>query len=202
MSVTVQIRVAADSGLPTLHQLLGELQDRTGLNRSIAAEAENLTREYLRGLAPARHRTAQRLGATPTGHLERAAESVSSRSDAAAATVSVTSPGMIRAFRPVTLTPGAGKKYLTIPATAEAYGQRAGAFNDLRFALLGGKPALIQAAQSSLATRTATGGRVFYWLKRSVHQPQDRTLLPSDAAFAAAAEEGAVSYLSLLANQL
>ena len=33
-----------------------------------------------------------------------------------------------------------------------------------------------------------------YWLKRSVFQEQDRTLLPSDEALLAAAEEGAFDY--------
>lgn len=41
MSIIVQIRVlAADSGLSMPHQLLGELKNRTGLNRNLATEAK------------------------------------------------------------------------------------------------------------------------------------------------------------------
>lgn len=35
----------------------------------------------------------------------------------------------------------------------------------------------------------------FYWLRESVHLKQDRTLLPSDEAFATAAEAGAEAWL-------
>jgi hypothetical protein len=36
---------------------------------------------------------------------------------------------------------------------------------------------------------------VYYWLKKSVTQKQDRTLLPSDAMLQSAAEEGTRDWL-------
>lgn len=109
-----------------------------------------------------------------------------------AAIVTVTSPGISRAFGDITIKPKSGK-YLTIPATAEAYNRRARTFNDLRLAFFGrGRMALVK--------DDPQGGRseVYYWLKKSVTQKQDRTLLPPDDDFAAAAVQGIKAYLRLL----
>jgi hypothetical protein len=84
--------------------------------------------------------------------------------------------GLGRAFADITITPGPGRTYLTIPAVAETYGKvvrdfPAGTFS---FTVLGGRyPALV----------FTDGWRVAYWLRRSVTQKQDRTLLPSDSAY-------------------
>lgn len=214
MSTALQLELK-DAASPGLAELVGLLTDKSGIHESIASQAENLTRDYLAAQVPLRHKTANRLGATPTGHLERAAQSVTSRADADGAIVGVTSPGISRAFKALEITPK-NSKYLTIPATAEAYGRRARSFNDLRVQFFGkDKLALVKAEQSSLADRKQSGFKyeaasaglgwkkhrtVYYWLKKSVKQPQDRTLLPSDALYLAAAEEGAINYFSMLAD--
>jgi len=202
MSVSLQIDVSGDDQvIKLLSRLRSALTDRTALHKSIGGTAELLTRQHLTTLAKTRHATANKLGAKPSGHLARAAESVKGDGTNEAATVSITSPGMRRAFGDVTITPGAGKKYLTIPATAEAYNRRAGSFNDLRLAFFkNGLLALVKAEQSSVADRRQSGGRseVYYWLKKSVTQKQDRTLLPPDDDYTAAAVAGVKSYLRLL----
>jgi hypothetical protein len=215
MSVLLELEIGGDAQR-LLAQIQEQMIDRSALNYDIATRAENTTRDYLASLANTRHATADGLGATPTGHLERAAESVASTSDAEAATISITSPGISRAFSDITITPSGSKKYLTIPATAEAYGQRAGAFSDLRLAVFkGGVLALVKADQSRLSDRkesgygieskaakgasaplkTAQRPQVYYWLVKSVTQQQDRTLLPSDDLLQTAAEEGVRDWL-------
>jgi hypothetical protein len=192
MSVSVDIQVTGNAQ-KMLAKLDAKLINRAELHHDIAARAENTVRDWLISLAGTRHATANRLGATPSGHLERAAESVHSESDATAATVNVTSPGITRAFKDITITPGNGKKYLTIPATAEAYNKRAGTFNDLRLAFFkGGLLALVRPNKDA-----PKGERppVYYWLKKSVTQKQDRTLLPSDKLLQSAAEEGTRDWL-------
>lgn len=215
MSVSVQINVSGDAKvIALLSRLRSDLTDRTVLHKSIGGFAELLTRDHLTTLAGTRHKTAQRLGAQPSGHLARAAESVASTATNDAATVSITSPGIRRAFGDITITPGAGKKYLTIPATAEAYNRRAGTFNDLRLAFFeNGLLALVKAEQSSLSDRKRSGfetdkaqaglgwkkrGTVYYWLRKSVSQKQDRTLLPPDDDYTAAAVAGIKDYLRML----
>lgn len=216
ISTTIQIE---GEGMQMLRQLDAALVNRVELHHDIAIRVENETRDWLTELAKSRHKTADALGATPTGHLERAAESVTSAFDDDGATITVTSPGITRAFDDLTITPGPGKKYLTIPATAEAYGKRAGAFNDLRLAIFRKDGAyllaLVKADQSSLATRESSGfgiesqrargsaaplkaaqrPPVYYWLKQSVTQKQDRSLLPSDALLMKAADEGVKDWL-------
>ena len=190
--------------------------NRVELHQDIATREENLVRDYLTSLAQTRHATADALGATPTGHLERAAESVTSSSDGDGATVSVSSPGITRAFKEITIVPTNGKKFLTIPAHPDAYGKRAGAFNDLRVAFFkDGVMALVKADQSRLADRKASGygieskaakgvkaplkaaqrPAIYFWLVKSVIQRQDRTLLPSDELLQSAAEEGVRDWL-------
>lgn len=208
MSLGVEIQIGGKAQR-MLARLSEEVIDRAEIHQDIATREENLVRDYLSGLARTRHATADDLGATPTGHLERAAESVHSTSDESGATVSITSPGISRAFEDITIKPGAGKKFLTIPATAEAYGKRAGAFNDLRLAFFkNGLLALVKADQSRLSDRKASGygieskaaktnvrPPVYFWLKKSVFQKQDRTLLPSDKLIQSAAEEGVRDWL-------
>jgi hypothetical protein len=211
MSLSLDIQVTGNAQ-KLLAKIDTQLVNREELHHDIAVRAENTVRDYLISLAGSRHATADRLGASPSGHLERAAESVTSESDANAATVNVTSPGMSRAFGDVTIKPGAGFKYLPIAANAEAYGKRPRSFNDLRLAFFkGGLLALVKADQSRLSDRKASGfgveskaakadktkerPPVYYWLKKSVFQKQDRTLLPSDKLLQSAAEEGTRDWL-------
>lgn len=219
MSLSTQVDVSGAERvrayLTKLHATLDEPGERVHLHRSIASYTATLTARYLTTLAGTRHDTARRLGANPSGHLARAAESVISEGTDQAAVVSVVSPGLRRAFGPMTIQPRNGAKYLTIPATAEAYNRRAGSFNDLRLAVFGGGRylALVKAEQSSLADRKRSGfetdqqqaglgwrrrGTIYYWLKKSVTQPQDRSLLPSDEDYAEEAVEGIKAYLRLL----
>lgn len=83
-------------------------------------------------------------------------------------------------------------KFLTIPASPEAYGKRAREFNDLRLAVLGGKLALVKAEATQVrfgrkrkdgsrkvsAVAESTGLEVMYWLKRSVNQQGDSSVMP------------------------
>ena len=201
MSLSFQIDVSGDDQvIKMLARLRTQLTDKTELHKSIGTYAEILTRQHLTTLAGTRHATANRLGATPSGHLARAAESVTSKGTDDAAIISITSPGISRAFGDVTINAKSGK-WLTIPATAEAYNRRARSFNDLRVAFFGkGRMALVKAEQSSTADRKESGGRseVYYWLKKSVTQKQDRTLLPPDDDFASAAVQGIKAYLRML----
>lgn len=189
----IEIQVT-DAATPVLARLEHRLTDRTDLHAHIAPQVEELTRSYIRAEAPGRHKTAARLGASPTGHLARAASAVESGHDREQAFITIPrSTGLGRAFRDFELTPKGGKKWLTIPAHRSAYGRRAGEFDNLQFVPLGNDLA-------ALVTRTRSDAKwtVIYWLKKEVTIPQDRDLLPSDAAYRAAAEMGAVEYIKIL----
>ena len=65
--------IEADEATPFLRRALAELEDRGALNLYVGRSVRNVTRDYLTEQAKGRHKTADALGATPTGHLERAA---------------------------------------------------------------------------------------------------------------------------------
>lgn len=166
-----------------VRRVRGTFEQRRGLHAEIAGEAERLTRGYLRGLN--RHKSANRLGAEPTGHLEAASRSVESGSDDEQAYVRIPrSTGLFRAFQDFVIKPGPGRTYLTIPAHKKTYGRRAGEF-ELSFTILGGRwPALVFTETWELA----------YWLRRVVKIAQDRTLLPSREAYGVAMRGAAGRY--------
>jgi hypothetical protein len=134
-----------------------------------------------------RHATALRLGGVPTVELARAAHKVASYADATSARVQFGSPLLARAFRDITIKPGAGKKYLTIPVSGAAYGLRMATFQrrygKLRFLGKPGGAAMVAA----LFEKGRKIGTAHYLLVKEVHQAQDRSLLPPDEEYFATA---------------
>jgi hypothetical protein len=213
-AVTIQIDFTGARAADVLTRIEAGLADPSVLNRRIAARAENLTRDYLRVVASESHKTADKLGAQPTGHLERAAGNVSSRSDAEAATVSVVSPGITRAFRPLEIKARAGGN-LTIPIHALAYGRtsrqveaevgqrlfrpvKSGAKAQASRTDSGSRRSKIFAEQDRMHVLGFRLGVTFlpmFALVPSVTVPQDRTLLPSDADYQREAGIEAAEYI-------
>ena len=95
--------------------------------------------------------------------------------------------------------------WLTIPARAEAYGRRAGEFNNLHFVFFRSDLAALVENESQDVkfgrkkkdgTRTVTageerGGGIFYWLKKSVSQAANPNVIPSESEIIATATETA-----------
>ena len=184
-----------DAVTPTLKRLQSQLTDRTELNAKIAATAETLTRRYLIEVAaPVRHKTAERLGATPTGYLGRRANAIESRGTKDAAIVSLGSEADIfaRVDGPVIVRARAAK-FLTIPATAAAFGRRAREIGGLF-------PVTFKTGSKALVQKDGKKLKVFYWLKEAVTLPQDRELLPSDEGYEKAAELAAQDFVDALAG--
>lgn len=218
MSATIEVKIS-DQATPILAELQRKLEDRTELNRSIAAVSEVLTRRHIAEVAaPLRHTTAKRLGAKPTGYLNRRANAIESSGTREEAIIRLGGAPEIfaRVDGPVIIR--AKEKLLTIPATAEAYGRRAGEFSDLRFVMFpSGAKALIRAPGhkrgpervrpvpkiragrgSSEKRRQGPHPEVVFWLRDEVELPQDRGLLPSEDQYTQAAELGARDYLKTL----
>ena len=179
-----------------MQRIRSGLADRRPLHAAMAVDAQTLTADYVS--RSNRHASAQRLGATPSGFRERAAKRIEGDSDAAAAVVRIPrNTGLGRAYYSMTLTPGAGRKYLTIPACAETYGKVVRDFpaDTFAFATIKGRySALIWAKDPESHSQ----GIVAYWLRKQVYQPQDRSLLPSAAAYQFLASERAKTYLASL----
>lgn len=154
------------------------LANPAGLHARMAGAAETFLRDYGRATAPSQHRTANRLGATPTGHLENAYNRVESSASAKAGSVWVPGSSRLRAaFGSYTVRPTGGRKYLTIPVTPEAYGKRAGEIPDLVFMKVGPNETPI------LAKKDGERFRTYYLLTRQATIPEDRSLIPFDDLF-------------------
>ena len=159
----------------------------------VSAVAEKV-REHRVKRSLEKHDTAKRLGANITRFWEMPARGIAVGSvDESGGNIALKHPGIARAFGDVEIKPGPGKKFLTIPLVAEAYGRRArdiwqewGLFIPRRKT---GEKGII-ASKSPLGLVTP-----FYLLVKSVTQKQDRTILPSDNVIKATALLGIKEYL-------
>lgn len=181
-----------------LRTFMAGLTNLSGLHESIAHEGARITRDYLVEIASARHDTADRLGAQPSGFWAQDAESVTFTSDDEAATIIIDHPGIGRAAHDRDITP-VEKQWLTIALIAAAYNQRAYRVDGLFFVQPKGKDyALLGQRQGTGKEATVTW---WYLLVKGVHQGQDRTLLPSDEAYRIAALRGTRNYVGYLLHR-
>lgn len=192
--LTIEIAIS-DGASPALSDAVARLGDSAALHAAILPEAKGLSRKWLIDLASLRHETADRLGGTRTGELERAASKISGRSDASSATVEFGSPLLARAFRDVTIRPGAGKKFLTLPISGEAYGHIVSEFERDVADLY---PRLAKDKKSGVLVSDEKGSSAaHYLLVQEVDQPRDPDLLPTDELYLDAAARGATTYLGV-----
>lgn len=202
MSIGITIDVRDAAVRQRIDLFLQRLTDRTELHGAIGDRAQKLTRSHLVAIAQSRHATAERLGAAPSGHWAQAAEKTTFTANAQSATVSIRQPGIGRVAHDVTIAPGAGKTYLTIPAIAAAYNRRAPTVPDLTMMIRwkdGRRRAVALAkVEGKGKARTET---VWYWLVKSVRQKQDRTLLPSDDEYLLSALAGVRDYIDYVLGQ-
>lgn len=179
-----------------LQLIRAALTDRRRLNAAIATDAETFTKEYVS--RSGRHRTAERLGATPTGFRARAAQRIESGSDNEQAFLRIPrNTGLGRAFGDVLIRPRPGRKYLTIPGVAETYGKTVRDFpeNTFAFTIMAGRYPVLVFREGNSRHRAWT---LAFWLRREVRQKQDRSLLPSDAAYLELGRRRAVLHIASL----
>lgn len=160
----------------SLSSFLGSLAraGRTNLFSAAAASLSNLVRRHISRESARRHATAAKLGARPTGFLQKAARRTYHMATSDKAEVIIPSPGFARAFRPVTI---AARKSsaLTIPTHSIAYGRRVGELRSLGWSIFRPK-----GRDVLMGSRNGEEGVCLYVLKKAVRQRQDRGLLPSD----------------------
>lgn len=210
MSLRVTLSV---NSLQYLDRIAGSVEQRIELHTRIAADAEIFVKARGKETAAKEHRTANRLGAVPTGHLSDAYEGIEGRAGAEKAELLVPSATRLRAaFGTYVLTPK-NAKFLTIPVHREAYGKRAREIEDLFALRTGPKKTLVlarrvdtglspsrQVAGRARPTvrrrqRSFTGGvEVMYVLVKSATIPGDETLIPFED-LAAEARVSAEAYL-------
>lgn len=175
MSLTISIDVSGTAA-EELQDIRTRLADGGNIHAAMAGAAETFIKDFGKDAASRRHDSANRLGARPTGHLAKAYADIESKSDASEATLLLPRASRLRAaFGGYTARPTGGRKYLTIPVAAEAYGKRAGEIPGLVFMRVGPKKTPL------LARPDADGGiTTYYLLATKADIKEDPSLVPFD----------------------
>ena len=198
LSVSITIDDKATPKLTALFAVL-DLDEQAQFMASLADDFEILTREHITKASRARHKSAARLGAKPTGYLEKIAGSAEAvRADGRPGLVTLTLQGAIfkRASGPVIVK--GTNKMLTIPIAPESYGRRAAEMGKMfRITSRKGNVLLVQSDPNDKKKL-----KPLFVLKDQVTLPQDRDLLPSDQQYLKAAEKAAARFVKLQLTQL
>lgn len=206
MSVAVNV-TSSGPAARFLAQVTSQLQPSRLMPR-VGGSAQRLTQRHLRRLD--RERPNQ-LGGRRTNFYGKAARGTFFTVAPEGVVVTVGQQGMRQRFAGGVITP-VKARFLTIPATAEAHGKRAGEFSDLKFTIIPGQgPALVRASDQfkSLGAKRKDGtrrqkqvssaGDVVFWLRKRVTQRPDPTVIPDAAAYGTAIASDLATWLNTLA---
>jgi len=196
MAFTVHVIDNASPHITRLVELIQSKKMRSIMGRSVQQEV----RSHLFN----KDRTEpNQLGGKRTHFYGQAARSTRSEVEFDGFSVSVNHVGIRQRLRGGTIRP-VKAKWLTIPAIPEAHGKRAREFGNLKFVWLGRNPALVEVdattvkrGKKGFRSEGETGGLVFYWLKKSVHQKGDPTVIPTNKRMAEVAVDSAESALRM-----
>ncbi|RYD32260.1 MAG: hypothetical protein EOP86_16120 [Verrucomicrobiaceae bacterium] len=195
---------------PVLHSVeavaraVGRGHERGILHQAIARRLEEVTRDYLDQERGTTHSTARKLGAEPTGFYKKAAGSVVAKGDSSGVVLTMQRAGLSRAFRDYHIRPRWGPKLLTIPVDKEAYGKRARDFTGLVWRRFGrDSVAAGYSTYAGLVLGRPGGGpggsfKALFRGAKYAFIPMRRSILPSDAEWSNAAEEGVYDYIDSL----
>jgi hypothetical protein len=202
-----------DRATPAVRALVGGMRPQQ-LQPLLGRSARNLTVSHLRAVDAARP---NKLGGERTNFYARAADATQFRVEGDFVIVSINHVGIGLRYFGGTVRPRT-RKYLTIPASAEAHGKRASEFPDLKFAIVPdpktgrARAALVRrgANEVSLIRTVRVRGRnvvrraeqavgyVVFWLVReTTHQP-DPSVLPTQQEFADHLGNDVAEYARLL----
>jgi hypothetical protein len=194
MSIAITIRAEEMDSVLASVDALGNSATLDQVKKVMGREMQQIIKAHFERLAGdnEHHQTAENLGGQRTGFYERAALQVNpAQIESDGVSVSVEFEGLAqRLFGGIIDARPGG--FLTIPARAETYGHRAREFSNLMMIIFpSGAGALVAKPEGHVTggkggkRRTVPaidkfGSDVFYWLVKSVTQPPDPTVLPTD----------------------
>src|SRR5712692_3534060 len=192
MAFTIDIQ---DRATPAVEGALSELQ-LAGVKPEIGRAVVRLVRQHFLRLNASR---ANPLGGPRSNFYAQAARNTRYDVLTDGVLVSVSQVGIRQRLEGGEIVPR-HVKYLTLPAIAEAYGKRAREFPNLtilwrRIAGRTRPVALIEATRPTRGVKTdSLGGKIFFWLVKSVTQPADPSVLPSERELTDSAVTAARDY--------
>ena len=192
------MRLTVDAKLesPKLRDYIARLMEhaRHDLNARAAKSVERLTRAHLNRFAGSHHGTAQKLGAKPTGHLEKAARNINAAADGAGFSVFIESPGIRRARGAFDIVPRE-KSALTIPLHALAYGNRVSDLRENGMVIF--RPKRKGGGKANILATKEKDGKLLalYALVKRARIPHEPDLLPTDDEIKHAAKVGIAAFI-------
>jgi hypothetical protein len=195
-----------------LYQIAAQALAPAALNLEVANAAAIEVRHHFRLLDATRP---NKLGGRRTHFWGQYAKTVVPRADAERAIVAIEDPQagasgaspLLHHYQGGTITAKPGKA-LTIPAVPEAHGTRAREWNNLHFAILGGKAALLENAATNIRIGkkgvkavSSQFARVIFWLVKSVTHRPDPTVVPSAEVLLLAAHNAVSRIVRRVATQ-
>ena len=189
--MNVQLQIQDFGKLAALMNALGP-SNRQRLNAVGAKALEVKVRAHVARVSASRHGSAGRLGATPTGHYRKGMRGIAGHATSSGGEVVIPIAGISRAYHAITLnTPtSGGKKYLTIPKHAAAYGHTVPELRSRGWTffrppadgakLISKKPRRFDKYKNCLmGSKNGEKPVIMFALAETVHQRQDPLLLPS-----------------------
>lgn len=196
---------------------LAELVSRATPERAARVVAPAANRAFREHFFRLNQERPNRLGGKRTNFFGQAAKSTGATADGGNVVVNIAHVGIRQRVEGGIIRPTGGRKFLTIPAIAEAYGTRAREHPFLHAVFSPGgrvSGALVETEHTAVSFTqgrgrqkgtTVTkrgedrGGKVWFWLVNSVKQPPDPTVLPSADTVRAAAVTALDTWFNLKA---
>jgi hypothetical protein len=197
MAIEIKIDIK-DAASPSLDAIVRNLRDRTQLHGALGGWGERTMRDYF-----ARRESQPNKRGWPSQHFWDQIRSATalSKVDQDGATITVNDSRLAQKVYGGTILPGAGKKYLALPAIAAAAGRSPLSMTNLQpvIRFINGERravALAERLASEISygrlrkdgtravkqTASRTGG-IWYWLVKSVTQNKDELALPDEEGF-------------------
>ena len=177
LNVTFQSNNVADAVMDALKpESRAEVYSVAG--RAVMNHVQRHIRSYMR----TKHTSAHMLGARPTGHYEKGAAAITMTADQSGAEVRIPIPGLRRAWEDVEIRPGPGKRALTLPRAAIAYGRTVAEVRALGWTVFRPKGTNWLMGTKGDDKTTLT---LLYTLVGGVVQRRDPSLLPPQGEIAA-----------------
>ena len=177
INVTYQSNYVVDAVMGALRP-----ESRAEVNSVAGRAVMNYVQRHIRAYMRMKHGSAHALGARPTGHYEKGAAAITMTADQSGAEVRIPIPGLRRAWEDVEIRPGPGKRSLTLPRAAIAYGRTVAEVRALGWTVFKPKGTNWLMGTKGGDRETLT---LLYTLVGGVVQRRDPSLLPPQGEIAA-----------------
>lgn len=192
--------IEVTTALPEFKGLKAIQENMRSILGNAGERLNRLVRSHIRTIAAERHATADRLGAKPTGHF-KASDVLPAKVNESdnSVTVTVTTPGIVRAVKDVTILPKEAKS-LAIPLHASAYGIQPRELNDRGEYEMFRIKKKDSKEKSNILYRRGDDDELIpmYLLVRRVFQKKDESLMPNQTQMMREAVNGAESAIRLI----